>query len=70
MCCCQANNVDELCLGYCMGQDAEYTEWDTEVTEEDDDEKDETIKFPPFWFLVKKFLSLLQQSFKNMLLIL
>ena len=47
-----------------MGQDAEYTEWNTEISEEYDDEKNEKIKEPPFWFLVKKLLSLLQQSFR------
>ena len=55
LCCCQANNVPSACLGYCLGQEAEYTEWDAEVSEEDDDEKNEPIKFPPFWFLVKNF---------------
>ena len=42
-----------------MGQDAEGN---TEVAEKDyddgdDDEKNETIKVPPFWFVVKKFLA-------------
>ena len=41
-----------------MGQDAEGN---TEVAEIDyddgDDEKNETIKDPPFWFVVNKFLA-------------
>ena len=49
-----------------MGQDAEgNTELDEKDYDDGDDEKNETVKVPPFWFVVKQFLSLLQQSFRN-----
>ena len=49
-----------------MGQDAEGN---TEVAEKDyddgDDEKNETIKVPPFWFVVKKFLFIAPAKFQK-----
>ena len=67
LCCCQANDVPELCLGFCMGQDAEGNtedaekedDYDVYETYNGDDEKNDTAKVPPFWFVVKQFLSLL-----------
>ena len=74
LCCCQANDVPELCLGFCMGQDAEGNtegaekddDYDVYETYNGDDEKNDTAMVPPFWFVVKQFLSLLHQSFRIM----
>ena len=50
-----------------MGQDAEGNtegaekdeDYDVYETYNGDDEKNDTAKVPPFWFVVKQFLSLL-----------
>ena len=59
LCCCQSNNIPELCLGFCMGQDAEGNEGSVNVEEEYEEEADtsetkNTTK-PPFWFVVNIF---------------
>ena len=61
LCCCQSNDVPELCLGFCMGQDAEGNEASLNTIEEYEetpdisDTKNITKNQPPFWFVVNIF---------------